>query len=73
MMNWDDFIRDEFARYMAACYGRRDVPPQQRKEVEQAFLSGMHTLNCNSGTPVEGLTEAIRSRLIKVGCPIGRG
>lgn len=32
-------LQGEFQNYMRACYGDRELPAQQRREVEQAFLS----------------------------------
>lgn len=40
-------IQEEFAKYRKACYGDRELTPLQSREVEQAFLSGIHVTCCN--------------------------
>ncbi len=65
-------LQSEFAMYMRGCYGNRALPPQQVREVEQAFLSGIHVLNeivdkAGSRYGTMWLRDALRVRLTELG------
>lgn len=65
-------LQSEFETYMRACYGDRTLPPQQIREVEQAFLSGVHVLNeivdkAGSRYGTMWLRDALRVRLTELG------
>jgi hypothetical protein len=70
-------LQGEFQNYMRACYGDRELPAQQRREVEQAFLSGIHVLNelvadRGDGYGTDWLHQALADRLRTLGslpCP----
>jgi len=52
-----------FEEYKQACYGNFDLPPEQLKEIRQAFFSGVHwRLNAKSGHP-ESYEPALRELL----------
>lgn len=63
----------ELSEYMAACYPGHVLPGRQIREVEQAFLSGMHALNeivalQGNGYGPSWLRDAIRVKLMAMGC-----
>jgi hypothetical protein len=62
-----DYIERSFRDYRTACYGQRELSPPQEKEIEQAYLSGMHELN-RMRLHCEELKRAIVARLIEIGC-----
>lgn len=72
-------LQSEFENYMRACYGNRirALPDQQVREVEQAFLSGIHVLNelvaeRGDGYGTDCLRQALTDRLRTLGslpCP----
>ena len=35
-----------YAEYREDCYRGKELPPSQNREIRQAFLSGVHWLNC---------------------------
>lgn len=59
-------IFNEFRDYMHACYGKRTLPKDQRREVEQAFLSGAISVLAYIGGR-EGMIEEIQKRLHEIG------
>lgn len=72
-------LQSEFENYMRACYGDRQLTVQQVREVEQAFLSGIHVLNelvalrADAYGP-EWLRQALTDRLRTLGSlphPVG--
>lgn len=62
-----DFIARSFADYRKACWGSMQLNPVQLKEIEQAYLSGMHELN-RFILHSEPLREALEARLNELGC-----
>lgn len=65
-------LEAEFAAYVKACYGDRALPPEQVREIEQAFLSGIHVLNeivdkAGSRYGTMWLRDALRVRLTVLG------
>jgi hypothetical protein len=63
--DWDEenyvkSLKDAYDKYRRACYGVRNLPPEQVRETKQAFLSGVHWLATrDSYDPVE-LQDALR-------------
>lgn len=61
-----DFIARSFADYRKACWGSMQLNPVQLKEIEQAYLSGMHEVN-RFMLANDELREALEARLLELG------
>lgn len=60
-------LRAAFAEYAAKCYQGR-LSDVQAKEVEQAFLSGIHWCNTEPEfVPCDALHDALAKRLREIG------
>jgi hypothetical protein len=51
--DWDEkdyakTLEQAYAEYREACYRGKVLPPSQNREIRQAFLSGVHWLNCQN-------------------------
>lgn len=57
-------LNREWSRYRAACYGDRQLPADQEREVHQAFLSGMVALLTIQTPPT---LELLRAELESIG------
>jgi hypothetical protein len=49
--DWDEqdytaILEQAYTEYREACYKGKELPPAQNREIRQAFLSGIHWLNC---------------------------
>jgi hypothetical protein len=49
--DWDEedyaaTLEQAYAEYRDACYKGKELPASQNREIRQAFLSGVHWLNC---------------------------
>ncbi len=63
-------IQDVVDEYLLACYGGRlCLSTQQAKEVEQAFLSGMHYVLQTVFSPIQRAEAqvAVARRLVEIG------
>lgn len=64
--NWDDenyieTLNTAFDEYRQACYGDRNLPDVQLKEVRQAFFSGIHWLNTRESYDPDELEQGLRA------------
>lgn len=61
-------VKKEFEKYAKACYGSlKELSVLQRKETEQAFLSGMHFVLTESDTSFPEMARQVRKRLMEIG------
>lgn len=64
---------DGFHEWLGRVYKPADLqnmPAAQRRELELAFLAGVHWLNTRSPSPSEVLIDQVRSRLRVLGIPV---